>query len=93
MTANFCLLQWSYRAEVEQQPHTPQASHAPAMMTFKQFLNAQDDNIGDEEAFRKYQEYKLEFRKTQISDFFQQHKEEEWYVVTIPEWVSVVYMH
>ncbi|XP_022788107.1 serrate RNA effector molecule homolog isoform X2 [Stylophora pistillata] len=66
------------RAEVEQQPH-PQASPGPAMMTFKQFLNAQDDNIGDEEAFRKYQEYKLEFRKTQISDFFQQHKEEEWF--------------
>ena len=52
------------------------------MMTFKQFLNAQDDNISDEDAFKKYQEYKLEFRKTQMSDFFQQHKEEEWYVVT-----------
>nr|XP_058954970.1 serrate RNA effector molecule homolog B-like isoform X2 [Pocillopora verrucosa] len=66
------------RVEVEQQPH-PQASPGPAMMTFKQFLNAQDDNIGDEEAFRKYQEYKMEFRKTQINDFFLQHKEEEWF--------------
>ena len=66
---------------MEQQPQAPQGNHqAPAMMTFKQFLNAQDDNIGDEEAFKKYQEYKLEFRKTQMSDFFQQHKEEEWYV-------------
>lgn len=50
------------------------------MLTFKQFLNAQDDNIDDMEAVKKYQEYKLEFRKTQLGDFFQQHKEEEWYV-------------
>ena len=71
-----------FRPDVDQQPQVPQTSHAPAMMTFKQFLNAQDDNISDEEAFKKYQEYKLEFRKTQMSDFFQQHKEEEWYVVT-----------
>ena len=70
-----------FRTEMEPPQPAPQSSHqAPAMMTFKQFLNAQDDNIGDEEAFHKYQEYKLEFRKTQMSDFFQQHKEEEWYV-------------
>lgn len=68
-----------FRPDVEP-PQGPQGGHhAPAMMTFKQFLNAQDDNIGDEEAFNKYQEYKLEFRKTQMSDFFQQHKGEEWY--------------
>lgn len=67
------------RPDVEP-PQGPQGGHhAPAMMTFKQFLNAQDDNIGDEEAFNKYQEYKLEFRKTQMSDFFQQHKGEEWF--------------
>ena len=71
-----------FRPDVDQQPQVPQTNHAPAMMTFKQFLNAQDDNISDEDAFKKYQEYKLEFRKTQMSDFFQQHKEEEWYVVT-----------
>lgn len=68
---------------MDQQLQVPPNNHAPAMMTFKQFLNAQDDNISDEEAFKKYQEYKLEFRKTQMSDFFQQHKEEEWYVVTL----------
>ena len=74
---------------MEQQAQAPQGSHAPAMMTFKQFLNAQDDNIGDEEAFKKYQEYKLEFRKTQMSDFFQQHKEEEWYVINIKRTLHV----
>ena len=72
-----------FRPDVDQQSQASQGNHAPAMMTFKQFLNAQDDNIGDEEAFNKYQEYKLEFRKTQMSDFFQQHKEEEWYVVHV----------
>lgn len=89
MTDNFetehsCTNVWfDFRPDVEQPPQAPQGPHAPAMMSFKQFLNAQDDSIGDEEAFKKYQEYKLEFRKTQMSDFFQQHKEEEWYVVTI----------
>lgn len=68
------------RPEMDPPQSAPPNNHqAPAMMTFKQFLNAQDDNIGDEEAFNKYQEYKLEFRKTQMSDFFQQHKEEEWF--------------
>lgn len=50
------------------------------MLTFKQFLNSQADDIEDMEAVRKYQEYKLEFRKTQIADFFTSHKDEEWYV-------------
>lgn len=79
---------------MEPQPQAPQGGHhAPAMMTFKQFLNAQDDNIGDEEAFNKYQEYKLEFRKTQMSDFFQQHKGEEWYVLylcTISSFLCII---
>lgn len=84
MSTNCCYDRY-FRPDVDQQPQLPQTNHAPAMMTFKQFLNAQDDNISDEEAFKKYQEYKLEFRKTQMSDFFQQHKEEEWYVVTSHE--------
>ena len=58
----------------------------PMMMTFKQFLNAQEDNIDDMEAVKKYQEYKLEFKKTQMADFFTQHKEEEWYVLQVTTW-------
>lgn len=50
----------------------------PAMMTFKQFLSEQDDNISDEDAIKKFNEYKLDFKKQQISEFFLQHKEEEW---------------
>ena len=57
-----------------------EANSGPVMLTFKQFLNTQSDDIEDMEAVRKYQEYKLEFRKTQIADFFTSHKDEEWYV-------------
>jgi len=62
MSTNCCYDRY-FRPDVDQQPQLPQTNHAPAMMTFKQFLNAQDDNISDQEAFKKYQEYKLEFRK------------------------------
>uniref|UniRef100_T1KU48 SERRATE/Ars2 N-terminal domain-containing protein n=1 Tax=Tetranychus urticae TaxID=32264 RepID=T1KU48_TETUR len=49
----------------------------PPMMTFKQFLGTQDDSVDDMEAVRKYNDYKTEFKKQQISDFFTAHKEEE----------------
>lgn len=51
----------------------------PAMMSFKAFLGTQDDNISDEEAIRKYNEYKLEFKRQQLNDFFVNHKDEEWW--------------
>jgi hypothetical protein len=50
----------------------------PPMMSFKQFLSSQDDNITDEEAIKKYNEYKVDFKKQQINEFFLAHKEEEW---------------
>lgn len=58
----------------------PEANTGPVMMTFKHFLNSQSDDIEEMEAVRKYQEYKLDFRKTQIAEFFTNHKDEEWYV-------------
>ena len=48
------------------------------MMSFKAFLAAQDDNIDDQEAVRKYNEYKMEYKKAQLSEFFLSHKDEEW---------------
>ena len=48
------------------------------MLAFKAFLTQQDDNISDEEAIRKFNEYKLDFKKQQIHEFFLAHKEEEW---------------
>uniref|UniRef100_A0A1E1XKC0 Serrate RNA effector molecule homolog n=1 Tax=Amblyomma sculptum TaxID=1581419 RepID=A0A1E1XKC0_AMBSC len=51
----------------------------PPMMTFKQFLSSQDDLIDDQEAVRKYNEYKMDFRRQQLNEFFVNHKEEEWF--------------
>ena len=52
----------------------------PVMMTFKAFLGTQDDSISDEDAVKKYAEYKLEFKRQQLNEFFVTHKDEEWYV-------------
>lgn len=50
----------------------------PAMMTLKQFLVSQDDSISDSDAITKYNEYKLDFRRQQLNEFFVAHKDEEW---------------
>merc|ERR1712228_643117 len=51
----------------------------PTMMSFKTFLGTQDDTISDEEAIKKYAEYKLEFKRQQLNEFFVSHKDEEWF--------------
>eukprot|EP00088_Acartia_fossae_P043683 TRINITY_DN460_c0_g1_i1.p1 TRINITY_DN460_c0_g1~~TRINITY_DN460_c0_g1_i1.p1 ORF type:complete len:617 (-),score=197.12 TRINITY_DN460_c0_g1_i1:130-1980(-) len=50
----------------------------PAMMSFKTFLNNQDDNITDEEALLEFNKYKKEFNRQQLNEFFVAHKDEEW---------------
>lgn len=51
----------------------------PPMMSFKMFLGQQDDTINDQDAVKKYNEYKEDFRIKQINEFFLQHKDEEWF--------------
>jgi len=51
----------------------------PAMMSFKAFMQTQDDSISDEEGIKKYAEYKLEFKRQQLNEFFVSHKDEEWF--------------
>lgn len=51
----------------------------PPCLSFKLFLQQQDDNISDEDAIKKYNEYKTEFKRTQINNFFLEHKEEDWF--------------
>ncbi|KAL8574949.1 hypothetical protein ACOMHN_052114 [Nucella lapillus] len=51
----------------------------PPMLTFKQFLTQQDDTIGEEDAIKRYNDYKQDFKRQQISEFFLAHKEEEWF--------------
>ncbi|XP_026293345.1 serrate RNA effector molecule homolog isoform X2 [Frankliniella occidentalis] len=53
----------------------------PPMQSFKQFLQTQDDNISDDEAIRKYNEYKLDFKRLQLNEFFVTHKDEEWFKI------------
>ena len=54
---------------------------ARAMLTFKKFLETQDESISDDEAISKYNEYKLEYRKQEFEKFFAAHKDEEWLVL------------
>jgi len=61
----------------------------PPIMTFKAFLQTQDDNITDEEAVAKYGEYKLEFRRQQLNEFFVAHKDEEWFKLKYHPEISV----
>lgn len=51
----------------------------PPMMSFKAFMEQCDDSISEEEALRKYSDYKLEFKRQQLNEFFVNHKEEEWF--------------
>ncbi|CAH1999893.1 unnamed protein product [Acanthoscelides obtectus] len=51
----------------------------PPMMSFKAFLATQDDNISDSEAIEKYNDYKLEFQRQQLNEFFVAHKDDEWF--------------
>merc|ERR1712203_73371 len=37
------------------------------------------DTISDEDAVKKYAEYKLEFKRQQLNEFFVSHKDEEWF--------------
>lgn len=50
----------------------------PIMLTFKQFMNNLDDSTDHIEATTKYNEYKVEFKRKQLTEFFNAHKEEEW---------------
>lgn len=52
----------------------------PVMKTFKEFLLSLDDAVDETEAVKRYNDYKLDFRRQQMQDFFLAHKDEEWYV-------------
>ncbi|KAJ8275478.1 hypothetical protein COCON_G00072300 [Conger conger] len=48
------------------------------MKNFKEFLLSLDDSVGETEAVKRYNEYKMDFRRQQMQDFFLAHKDEEW---------------
>ncbi|CAL8103670.1 unnamed protein product [Calicophoron daubneyi] len=52
--------------------------YRPPLMPFKRFLDPLDDTISEEEACKKYREYKETYSKRHIEEFFEAHKSEEW---------------
>lgn len=38
-----------------------------------------EDSVDETEAVKRYNQYKLDFRRQQLQDFFLQHKEQEWF--------------
>jgi len=52
---------------------------SPHLMSFKDFVSQQEDDINEEQAVQRYQEYKVEFKRTQINDFFVIKKKDEWF--------------
>ncbi|KAG7516399.1 hypothetical protein JOB18_030588 [Solea senegalensis] len=51
----------------------------PIMKSFKEFLVSLDDSVDETEAVKRYNEYKIDFRRQQMQDFFLAHKDEEWF--------------
>jgi len=49
-----------------------------SFLSFKAWLSNQDDSISDQDALAKYAEYKQEFKRQQLNEFFVSHREEEW---------------
>lgn len=49
------------------------------MKSFKEFLLSLDDSVDETEAVKRYNEYKIDYRRQQMQDFFLAHKDEEWY--------------
>lgn len=50
------------------------------LLSFKNWVMKQDDNINEDDACANYKVYKTEFKKKQMQEFFVAHKDEEWYV-------------
>jgi len=64
---------------LDNQQMDPDYPTQPPLLSFKQFLQRQDDSISDEDAIKHYADYKLEFKKTQINNYFLEHKEQDWF--------------
>lgn len=58
----------------------PQTLSRQMMLTFKQFLLQQDDSIDEVDAIASYNEYKNDFKRKQVDEFFENHKDEDWFL-------------
>ena len=53
-------------------------SDSKYLLSFKAFLETQNDQITEEESLAMYRQYKTEYRRQRMLEFFEEHKEEEW---------------
>jgi len=49
------------------------------LKSYKQFLDAQEDNISPSEGEKRYEEYQNEYKRRQLRVFFNEHKQDEWF--------------
>jgi len=56
----------------------PKLSDSKYLLSFKGFLETQNDHITEEESLAMYRDYKAEYRRQRMLEFFEEHKEEEW---------------
>lgn len=49
------------------------------LMSFKEFILAQSNDINEQEALSRYSAYKTEFLREQVQKFFSKHLDEEWF--------------
>ena len=49
------------------------------LMSFKQFMNDQDDSIDEIEAVSRYNEYKRNISAQFIASYFEEHKSDQWF--------------
>ncbi|ULU11841.1 hypothetical protein L3Y34_015315 [Caenorhabditis briggsae] len=61
------------------EPSSENSIYSGPLLPFKRFLTNQEDDISEEDAIKKYNEYKNEHRKFQLDRFFRAHKDEEWF--------------
>lgn len=59
------------------QPHGDE--DGKRLMSFKEFILSQSNDINEQEALDRYTEYKTDFTRRLIDKFFKEHQEEEWF--------------
>lgn len=62
---------------VSGQPHGDE--DGKRLMSFKEFVLSQTNDINEQDAPAKYSDYKADFTRKQIDKFFKEHSEEEWF--------------
>jgi len=64
------------------------------LVTFKYFsdyYHQKEKNMDDEELSRRYTIYKENFTHKQSQKFFEAHKDEEWYIYNIIDYIILFY--